>query len=210
MSETFQEQMAQLRRKQISEAAIKVFAERGFHRTTIRDISKAAGVADGTIYNYFDNKAALLLGILDPLNEIEQHNTDTAPALITDVRQFFHQHFRQRLSAFEGDNLNVLRVVLSEALIDPELRALYVERILAPTFTLAEPYFQQLVAVGALRAMDVPLTLRTLTATFIGLLMLRLMGDPHTEAHWNDVPELLTTLLLDGMLPREEGSHDTL
>src|SRR5215210_8917286 len=66
---TFQAQVAALRRTQILAAAAQVLAARGFHRTTVRDVAKAAGVADGTIYNYFENKTALLLGILDRLNE---------------------------------------------------------------------------------------------------------------------------------------------
>jgi len=210
MNETFQEQVARLRRTQILNAAIKVFAARGFHRTTIRDVAKAAGVADGTIYNYFENKTALLLGILDSLNESERRDADLAQVVTTDVRQFFRQYFAHRWSIFEGDNLQVLRVVLSEVLVNPELRALYVQRVIAPTFALAEPYVQQLVTAGKLRAMDVPLTLRAITGTFLGLLMLRLLGDQHLQDQWNDVPELLTTLLLDGMLPSEGGSHDTI
>ena len=207
MSEVFHGQVTQLRRAQILSAAIKVFAERGFHRTTIRDVAREAGVADGTIYNYFDNKAALLLAILDPLSERDSRDAELAPEAPTDVRQFFRQYFAQRWSVFDENTLNVLRVVLSEALINPDLRALYVERVIAPTLTLAEPYVQQLVAAGDLRAMDVPLTLRAITATFLGLVMLRLMGDERLQNQWDDVPDLLTTLLLDGLLSSDGGSH---
>ncbi len=45
----------------ILEAAIKVFAEQGFFRSTISQIAKEAGVADGTIYLYFKNKDDILL-----------------------------------------------------------------------------------------------------------------------------------------------------
>jgi AcrR family transcriptional regulator len=210
MTETFQAQVAQLRRTQILNAAIKVFAERGFHRTTIRDVAKTAGVADGTIYNYFENKTALLLAILAALNESERREADLAQMAITDVRQFFRHYFAHRWSVFEGNNLQVLRVVLSEVLVNPELRALYVERVVAPTFALAEPYVQQLVDAGKLRAMDVPLTLRAIASTFLGLVMLRLLDDQHVQDQWNDVPELLTTLLLDGMLPSKGDFHATI
>ncbi len=44
------------------------FAERGFHRATIHEVARATGVADGTIYTYFEHKTALLQGILDRLN----------------------------------------------------------------------------------------------------------------------------------------------
>ncbi|MFH2067609.1 MAG: TetR/AcrR family transcriptional regulator [Pseudomonadota bacterium] len=45
----------------ILDAAIKVFAEQGFFRSTISQIAKEAGVADGTIYLYFKNKDDILL-----------------------------------------------------------------------------------------------------------------------------------------------------
>lgn len=45
----------------ILEAACKVFAEMGFHQSTISLIAKEAGVADGTIYLYFKNKDDILV-----------------------------------------------------------------------------------------------------------------------------------------------------
>ena len=45
----------------ILEAAIKVFAEQGFHQSTIAQIAKRASVADGTIYLYFKNKNDILV-----------------------------------------------------------------------------------------------------------------------------------------------------
>ncbi len=38
----------------------KVFAEKGFHSATIKDIAAEAGLAHGSIYTYFENKQALL------------------------------------------------------------------------------------------------------------------------------------------------------
>jgi len=45
----------------ILEAAIKVFAEQGFHQATISQIAREAGVADGTIYLYFKNKEDIMV-----------------------------------------------------------------------------------------------------------------------------------------------------
>jgi TetR/AcrR family fatty acid metabolism transcriptional regulator len=46
---------------QILEAAVKVFARQGFHQSTVAQIAKEAGVADGTIYLYFKNKDDILV-----------------------------------------------------------------------------------------------------------------------------------------------------
>lgn len=47
--------------QRILEAAITVFAEQGFFQSTIAQIAKEAGVADGTIYLYFKNKDDILV-----------------------------------------------------------------------------------------------------------------------------------------------------
>src|SRR5437016_730234 len=137
----FQEQVAALRRAQILDAATKVFAARGFHRTTIRDVAKAAGIADGTIYNYFENKTALLLGILNRLNETERRDEDLAQVVDTDMRGFMRHYFRQRFAALTQGGPEVFQVVLSEVLVNSELRELYMQQVVAPTFALAETYF---------------------------------------------------------------------
>jgi len=49
--------------QRILEAAVKVFAEQGFFQSTISQIAKVAGVADGTIYLYFKNKEDILVQI---------------------------------------------------------------------------------------------------------------------------------------------------
>ncbi|MEE4602398.1 MAG: TetR/AcrR family transcriptional regulator [Desulfobacteraceae bacterium] len=45
----------------ILEAAVKVFARQGFYQSTVAQIAREAGVADGTIYLYFKNKDDILV-----------------------------------------------------------------------------------------------------------------------------------------------------
>jgi AcrR family transcriptional regulator len=197
----FQTQVVALRRTQILDAATKVFAEQGYHRTTIREVAKAAGVADGTIYNYFENKSALLLGILDRLNETEARPAALAQATGMDLRAFFLHYLRHRLALFDQQTLELYQVLLSEVLVNPELRRRYVEQIVAPTFALAEQRFSQLIPQGKQGPLDIALVLRIISGSFLGLLMLRVMEDPEVQTKWDDLPELLTTMLFDGLLP---------
>ena len=53
------------KRERILQAAIKVFAQNGFYATRVSEIAKAAGVADGTIYLYFENKDDVLISIFE-------------------------------------------------------------------------------------------------------------------------------------------------
>ena len=47
----------------IIEAAVKVFAENGYHNAQVSKIAREAGVADGTIYLYFRNKEDILISV---------------------------------------------------------------------------------------------------------------------------------------------------
>jgi len=47
--------------QRILEAAVRVFARQGFHQSTVAQVAREAGVADGTIYNYFRNKDDILI-----------------------------------------------------------------------------------------------------------------------------------------------------
>jgi TetR/AcrR family fatty acid metabolism transcriptional regulator len=53
------------KRERILDAAVRVFASRGFHATRVSDVARAAGVADGTIYLYFKSKDALLVSLFE-------------------------------------------------------------------------------------------------------------------------------------------------
>lgn len=50
-------------RRGLMEAALRLFIERGFDATTVKDITDAADVAKGTFFNYFDTKEAILPAI---------------------------------------------------------------------------------------------------------------------------------------------------
>ena len=54
---------AESRRASIREAAVRVFARKGFHAARVGDIAAEAGVAHGLMYHYFESKDALLEGV---------------------------------------------------------------------------------------------------------------------------------------------------
>src|SRR5258708_29892223 len=53
------------RREQLVRAALKVFHQKGFHETTVRDIGRAARLTQGTIYNYVRSKEDILFLVCD-------------------------------------------------------------------------------------------------------------------------------------------------
>ncbi len=50
-------------RQKIVDTALKLFSQQGFEKTSVREITKAAGISLGLMYNYFDSKEALLKAI---------------------------------------------------------------------------------------------------------------------------------------------------
>ena len=54
-----------VKRKKIVEAALRVFASKGYHNSKISDISKEAGIAIGTIYIYFEKKDDIIISLFE-------------------------------------------------------------------------------------------------------------------------------------------------
>src|SRR5437660_210309 len=84
------------RRAQILAAASRVFARQGFHRTTVREIAREAGLADGTIYLYFASKRELLLALLGQLGRVDERPADFAAMAGVDARTFIDAYLRRR------------------------------------------------------------------------------------------------------------------
>ena len=68
------------RKDRIMDAALRIFAEKGFQSTTITEISKEAGVSEATIYEYFGTKEDLLFAIPEKItNETLEKSTKVIP-----------------------------------------------------------------------------------------------------------------------------------
>src|SRR2546423_8984150 len=72
------------KRERILRAAVDVFAEFGYFNAKVSQIAKSAGVADGTIYLYFDGKEDLLTTIF---GEHTRNNLLPLDAELTNARQ---------------------------------------------------------------------------------------------------------------------------
>ena len=88
---------------QILEAAVKVFARQGFHQSTVAQIAKEAGVADGTIYLYFKNKDDILVQFFSfrakQVFESFREEVDRAQNSLDKLRNLIHRH----LAEFQRD-----------------------------------------------------------------------------------------------------------
>lgn len=198
------QQLIEARRNQILDAAANRFAEKGFHRATTRDIANRAGVAEGTIYNYFDRKGDLLLAIMMRLSTVEDVSTELTEALNKDPRDSLLAIARHRAGLID-ENRETLRAILPEMLVNADLRGQFYRRFAQPLASLLEQYVRARIASGDLRPVEAPLAVRSVQAMFIGLMILRILGDDTLASRWDDVPEVMVDLLLDGLSAKEEA-----
>ena len=203
MKDAIQEQLIVARKKQILDAAAGVFAEKGFHPTTIKAIAKAAGVADGTIYIYFENKTALLLGILDLMGQNAQKEADFSQFSPSDLRNFLIAYFRLPLMTLKADNFALFKVIMSEIMVNHELRTLYYQKILEPSIIDAERIFQQWAALHVISPVDISLLIRSTSAVIFGLMVQQVIGDQLLDARWDELPDFLANLWMSGIVSKE-------
>ena len=69
--------LVQRRHRQIVDAAVQLFIKHGFHKTTTRQIARAAGVSIGSLYEYISSKEDILFLVCDAIHaEVEQGVSD--------------------------------------------------------------------------------------------------------------------------------------
>jgi len=196
------ERLKQEREERILDAAAATFARQGFHQATIRDIARLADVADGTIYNYFADKFDLLIGLMARLAELEQLPEELLQALQGNARDFFVATFRHRIGRIrQGEEM--LRAILPQVLVNPALRERFYQQYVLRIATLLEQYLHAQIELGHMRPVNVPLTVRMVQGMFVGLLVLRILGDVPLRSEWEDIPEALATLVFDGLSPED-------
>jgi AcrR family transcriptional regulator len=62
------------RRREIFDAAVHLFLEKGFNETSMREIAEAAGAGKSTLYDYFSSKDEILLSVVEEeLNNLTRH-----------------------------------------------------------------------------------------------------------------------------------------
>ncbi|MBN1882593.1 MAG: TetR/AcrR family transcriptional regulator [Deltaproteobacteria bacterium] len=84
----------------ILDAAIRVFARKGYYGARVSDIANEAGIAYGLVYHYFKNKEDLLLSIfrtrwdqfLDAIRSIMETGTDPAEMIRKVISFLFHSY----------------------------------------------------------------------------------------------------------------------
>jgi len=192
---------------EILRAAARVFARRGFDGATVREIAEEADVAEGTIYNYFESKADLLVQlpyiIEHPLLEIDSpeellarviESGDDDEALIRRMMREGARNVRQ--------HVDILKILLTSLPVAPlEVQETYLRRIILQVAGALETYLRRRIAEGRFRPMDPTIVARAWMGSFFIFILTQeiLPGHFVTPMDYDDVIDELTHLFLHGV-----------
>jgi TetR/AcrR family transcriptional regulator, fatty acid metabolism regulator protein len=171
-------------RDRILEAALDIFARKGYHRAIVDDIVRASGTSKGAVYHHFPNKEAVFLALVD----------DFAARLATAVAETIAAR-QGALSKVEGaltaalatfaDNERLARLILLEAVsLGPTYQAKRAE--VADRFAaLIQNYLDEAAADGSIP----PLDTRIATLAWLGAI-----NEIVTQWLHANVPDLRATI----------------
>lgn len=155
---------AEQRREMIARAALKLFAEQGYERTTTKEIAREAGISEGTIFKYYPTKHDLLLAffhreVFAPLHGIFKLDEPVDDyrvlhALIADRFRLWHSH------------RSLMKVIIGEAIFNPEM-VQHINRLTTPALNIIEDYFRQRIQDGAFRRFNVEIAARAMISLLL-------------------------------------------
>lgn len=179
------EQLAELRRREIIDAAFEEFSERGYHDTAIADIARRLEMGHGTFYRYFDNKRDIVEHVVEDLvaRVLAALTAENAPDAAQSLPEYREQMGRivHALYSLLDDDPRVMRMLLLQA---PAIDRGLSERLLRlfdEASALTAGYLENGRSRGFLRDdVDPEATARALVGLIIGGVLdaLRAPGDP--------------------------------
>jgi AcrR family transcriptional regulator len=144
------------RRSAILDAAIRLFAERGFRGVTTRELAAVVGVSEPVLYQHFPSKKDLYNAIIeasmdqqyyDALSGLEQ------AAIEADDRQFF-LHLAQEMLCWHRSRPELVRLKLFAALEGHDLMDSFHDKQARPFVEIIVGYIRRRVEQGAFRPVD--------------------------------------------------------
>ncbi|MFZ5640543.1 MAG: TetR/AcrR family transcriptional regulator [Bacillota bacterium] len=191
-------------RQKILGAALKLFSAKSFNGTTTKEIAAAAGVAEGTIFRYFNTKKDILISLAGPI-VIESLNDFLQQLTGADDETFLRALLKNRLQLIT-ENMELVKVVFYESQFHPEIRDRFVKDILQKAAGMLEQYLNMKIAAGDYRAVNPQVAVRSL-AGMLGIFIAwrgYLHGDKFIKFDDDEVIEEIVKIFLYGVKNQQE------
>lgn len=188
------------RSEQIIDAALRVFARKGFTKATNKDIAREAGITPGLIYYYFESKEALFQALIERRSPLRLLSSLPEQAPDMPVEPFLRFMLRQILAFVESEQfVGLIRVILPEIVHSDNF---YLSQTMTGVFgrviEIISAYFAAKVQSGELRPLDATLTAQLLLSCVIGFILRRqIIRDPLALAltHEQIIDAIVETML---------------
>lgn len=179
LNELKDEDVMTAKQKSILQAAIKLFAEKGFHASSTAEIAKEAGVAEGTIFRHYKSKKDILIAAVAPMVV-----KSAAPFLLKDVRtilqpqkeqplgEVFTSLYKNRLALLEA-NRDHARILFQEAFFHEELRDAIINHVGKVAKNLAQQFIESRIASGELRPLPSDMIVRAFISMLAGMVIFK-------------------------------------
>lgn len=156
-------------RQAILDAALDLFADKGYFGTSLRDVAAAVGVRESALYNYFPGKAALFEALLEVHDSAKRERlTPIVDAPIADGRTLLLQLTQTALASFvEPREEKLFRILMSDGIRLAKDGRLNLRERLGHGRNRLRDVMARLIREGWLRRTDVNL----LTLTFLSPLI---------------------------------------
>ncbi|HHX51776.1 MAG TPA: TetR/AcrR family transcriptional regulator [Clostridia bacterium] len=150
------------KRIQILEAAVALFAQKGFHQATVEEIAVLAGVGKGTVYEYFESKKHLFQEMLTYITGIYYGSYRELLEACTGFKEKLEMVFRTHLR-FIYDHRDMARLILyNHHFIGEELQHWMVAKDQERSDHMAE-ILEEGVRQGQIRPVDCQVAARIMT-----------------------------------------------
>jgi len=192
------------RRDQIIDAAMRIFAQKGFIKATNKDIAREAGITPGLIYYYFESKEALLKAIIETRSPAQLMTTLPPQAFELPPENFLRMLILRALSIVESENfINLIRMLIPEIVHNPEMAPIPVS-IFSRVLGFLGTYFEAQIEKGTLRQIDGVLIAQITIGAVLGFVLRRqIVRDPVAlEYTHQQIAEIVSETVLQGILPR--------
>ncbi len=191
----------QRKRREIIEAATRLFSEKGYGGTTTRDIADAVDIGESTLYNYFENKRDILLAIITETGFLFDDVIGQVKRL--DNRQALVELYEKAFNVFIS-RIAFTRTLLAQAWMDNEILESFVTYRLGHIAGLIQALIQKEIDEGVFRPIDPAQGARMAIGMFLGAMVPVLRGTepPPTPAEYRRISEGIVTVLWDGI-----GNH---
>lgn len=190
-------------RSRILQAALRLFAAKGYEGTTTKDLAGKANVAEGTLFRYFPNKKAILIEVAtrgwvdiltDLLTELSEMGSYKAVA----------QVMRRRVLRMR-ENSDLLRVCFIEAQFHPELKERIQSEVIAKMTDVAEAFFQTAIDHGIYRPMNPKIVAQVFLGMFAiaGFSSETILDANASPFALQEMAEGIAEIFLNGVLVKE-------